>query len=83
MSNEAIVIISAVAAAGLIGFMFFAEKIVVPVIIDLLAELGMKSSTAGQRPSPIIESVTGYAAQLKPVPPKKRSWPWRLRHWRH
>ncbi|MFA6994253.1 MAG: hypothetical protein WC246_01235 [Candidatus Paceibacterota bacterium] len=83
MSSEAILVIPAVAATGLIGFMFFAEKIVVPVIIGLLAELGMKSSTAGQRPNPIIESITGYAAQLKPVPPKKRSWLWRLRHWRH
>ena len=66
-----------------IGVMFFIEKLVTPVIIDVLAELGVKSSTTGQRPNPIIDSITGYAAQLKPIPPKKRGLLWRLRHWRH
>ncbi len=83
MSNEAIVVIPAVASVGLIGVMFFIEKLVTPVIIDVLAELGVKSSTTGQRPNPIIDSITGYAAQLKPIPPKKRGLLWRLRHWRH
>ncbi len=82
MSSEALVAISAVAGVSLIGIMFFIERLVTPIIIDVLVELGMKSSSAGRRPGSIINGITGYAAQLKPIPPKKRGVLWRLRHWR-